>query len=94
MKLITGTRPKFQGEPELKVTFREEDMLNLELVPEYRINLQETADVLACNVEEPKIRNDGTVEIISNNFNDSYFDMMAELTGEEDEDDYGDEDYE
>jgi hypothetical protein len=41
--------------------------------------MPEIARVLACNVEVPTVREDGTVEICAANFNDSYLDIEEEL---------------
>jgi len=41
--------------------------------------LQEIADVLAANVEEPEPDEDGCVEICRRNFNDCFGDMMEDL---------------
>ena len=48
--------------------------------------LQEVADILAANTEVPEIEEDGTVEIDRRNFNDSFRDMEADLSGIDDDD--------
>jgi len=47
-------------------------------------DVQTVADTLAANVECPDIEDDGTVDIeCRSNFNDAYFDMVADLRGED-----------
>lgn len=41
--------------------------------------LQEIADILAANVELPRVNSEGYVELVSENFNDSFRDMEYEL---------------
>jgi hypothetical protein len=63
------------------------DLSELSLCGQYLHQPQLVANILASNVETPKVKNNGVVSIRRLNFNDSYFDMMAELEGWDDEDD-------
>ena len=85
--LFTGTNDIDNS----KVSFRYDDMVECGFTEEFLNDPLRTANILASNVENPVLDEDGAVEIISTNFNDSFADVMAYLRGidydEEDEDD-------
>lgn len=73
---------KSENKPDELIPFSRIDILHyIILTPEYKSDLQRVADILAANVEDPDVNLDGFVEIDSKNFNDSFYDMMAELEG-------------
>ncbi len=70
------------------------DLDEICMCEKYLTNPQLVANILAANVEDPKIEDNGVVSICRSNFNDSYFDMLAEIEGldDEDDDDWDDDD--
>lgn len=62
--------------------FRVWDLINDDLTND--ASAEEVANVLAANLEDPVIREDGTIEITRSNFNDSFHDMIEDLQGADD----------